>query len=104
MRMDFVDVLRATTETEATPPVYYVLGWGWTRIFGDGEVGLRSLSALAGTLTIPAAYAAGMAFCGRRAAVVAAAVVAVAPALCGTRRKPAHTQSPCSSAPCRSRR
>jgi mannosyltransferase len=81
LRMDLVEMLRTIVETEATPPLYYVLGWGWTRVFGDGEVGLRSLSALAGTLTVPAAYAAGSVFFGRRAAIAAAALVAVSPTL-----------------------
>jgi mannosyltransferase len=81
VRMDVLEMLRTTAETEATPPVYYVLAWGWTRIFGDGEIGLRSLSALAGTATVPVAYAAGSNFFGRRAAVAAAALVAVSPIL-----------------------
>jgi uncharacterized membrane protein len=31
---------------EASPPLYFVLSWGWTRVFGAGEAGLRSLSAV----------------------------------------------------------
>lgn len=45
-------------QTESTPPLYYCVAWVWVRVFGDGEAGLRSLSALAGTLTVPVAYGA----------------------------------------------
>ncbi len=37
-------------QSESTPPLYYCLAWVWARIFGYGEVGLRSLSAVAGVL------------------------------------------------------
>ncbi len=40
--------LRAVSHTENTPPLWYVLMWGWSRVWGTGEVALRSLSALAG--------------------------------------------------------
>lgn len=43
-------------QSESTPPLYYCLLWVWARVFGFGEAGLRSFSALAGTLTIPVAY------------------------------------------------
>ncbi len=33
---------------ETNPPLYFVLGWVWAKVFGNGEAGLRSLSALAG--------------------------------------------------------
>ena len=53
----FVGMLRGVPTLEATPYVYYVLAWPWTRLFGFGEAGLRSLSALAGTLIVPVTYA-----------------------------------------------
>src|SRR3954465_11071528 len=34
---------------ECAPPPCYVLAWLWSKAFGTGEVGLRSLSALLGT-------------------------------------------------------
>src|SRR5688572_13338466 len=55
LRDDFGGMLDGLTVTEKTPPLYYVLAWLWTRPFGTGEVGVRSLSALVGVLTIPAA-------------------------------------------------
>src|SRR3954454_9388894 len=35
-------------KTESPPPLYYVLGWGWAKLFGTSESGVRSLSALCG--------------------------------------------------------
>jgi mannosyltransferase len=75
------DVLREIPRTEATPFAYYLVAWAWGWIFGLGEVGLRSLSALAGTATIPLAYGAGAVLVSRRAGLVAAALVATNPFL-----------------------
>ena len=44
-------------QTESTPPLYYCVAWVWARLFGYGEAGLRSLSAVAGVLTVPVAFA-----------------------------------------------
>jgi 4-amino-4-deoxy-L-arabinose transferase-like glycosyltransferase len=54
-----------------------VLAWLWVRVFGDTEAGLRSLSALAGVLTVTAAFAAARNLATTRAALVAALLVAV---------------------------
>lgn len=67
--------------TELTPPLYYLLAWPWARVFGYGEAGLRSLSALAGVATIPAVYAAGAKLISRRAGLLAAAIAACNPLL-----------------------
>jgi mannosyltransferase len=75
------DVLREVPRTEATPFLYYVVAWAWGSLFGLGEVGIRTLSALAGTATIPVAYGAGAVLVSRRAGLVAAALVAVNPFL-----------------------
>ena len=75
------DVLREVPRSEATPFLYYVVAWAWGSLFGLGEVGLRTLSALAGTAMIPVAYGAGAVLVSRRAGVVAAALVAVNPLL-----------------------
>ncbi len=74
-------LLNRLPHSESTPPLYYLVTWAWVRAFGMSEVGLRSLSAVAGVLTIPVAYAAGRAFVGRRAGLAAAALVAVNPLL-----------------------
>jgi 4-amino-4-deoxy-L-arabinose transferase-like glycosyltransferase len=75
------DVLREVPRTEATPFLYYVVAWAWGSLFGLGEIGIRTLSALAGTATIPVAYGAGAVLVSRRAGIVAAALVAVNPFL-----------------------
>ena len=66
---------------ESTPPLYYLLAWAWSRLFGVHEVGLRSLSALFGTATVPVAYLAGRELVGRRTGLAIAAMVAVNPVL-----------------------
>lgn len=77
----FGTMLVGVRATEALPPLYFVLAWIWTRLFDHSEVGLRSLSALAGTFTIPVAYAAAKALVGKRLAVAVAALTALSPAL-----------------------
>ena len=65
--------------SEATPPLYYALAWLWTKVFGSGEMGIRSLSALLGTATIPVAWWAGRTLVSRAAGLGAAALVAFSP-------------------------
>ena len=67
--------------TELTPPLYYCVAWVWARIFGFGEAGLRSLSAVAGVATIPAIYGAAAKLISRRAGLVAAALACFNPLL-----------------------
>ena len=67
--------------TESTPPLYYLLAWVWSKLFGNAEWGLRSLSALFGVATIPVAFAIGRRLAGNRAALITAALVALNPAL-----------------------
>ena len=68
-------------QTESTPPLYYIVAWVWARLFGFGEAGLRSLSALAGVLVVPVAYGVGARLCTRRVGVVLAGLVACSPLL-----------------------
>jgi mannosyltransferase len=68
-------------QTEDTPPLYYCVGWVWARIFGFGEAGLRSLSATAGVLVVPALYAAAAKLGSRRAGLIVAALAACNPLL-----------------------
>jgi uncharacterized membrane protein len=77
----FGGMLGALPNTESTPPLYYVFAWGWSRIFGTGEVGLRALSAVVGTATVPVAFAIGRLFVSRRAGLFGAALVACSPLL-----------------------
>lgn len=81
VRMSLGHMLSAIPDSERTPPVYYVLAWFWTRLFGSGEVGLRSLSALFGTLTVPIAFLLAKRVAGELAGLIAAALTAVSPIL-----------------------
>jgi 4-amino-4-deoxy-L-arabinose transferase-like glycosyltransferase len=67
--------------TEKTPPLYYVLAWLWSQGFGLSEVGVRSFSALVGTLTVPLAYDAGRQLVSKRTGLIAAGLVATSPFL-----------------------
>ncbi len=78
----FFDTFSAVPHSESTPPLYYMLAWLWSRPFGTGEVGLRSLSALAGTASIAVIYLAALEFgMRRRVGLIAAAIVSVSPVL-----------------------
>jgi mannosyltransferase len=71
--------LSAVVHVENTPPLYYLLAWGWTRVLGSGVFALRSLSAVAGVATVAVAWAIGRELGSRRVAVVLAAIVASNP-------------------------
>jgi mannosyltransferase len=77
----FGEMLHAVKVSESNPPLYYVLGWGWAKEFGTGEVGLRSLSALLGAATVPVGYLVGRQLASRRAGLALAALIAVNPML-----------------------
>jgi hypothetical protein len=76
------DTLSAVPRSESTPPLYYLVAWLWSRPFGTSEVGLRSLSGLAGTASIAVVYLGAVALpLPRRAGLIAAAMIAVSPVL-----------------------
>jgi mannosyltransferase len=79
LRLSFGAMLHAIASYESTPPLYFVLGWVWAKVFGTGEVGLRSLSAFAGTALVPVAYLGGRELVSRRAGALTAAFVALSP-------------------------
>jgi mannosyltransferase len=81
LRLDLRDMLATMSAAESTPPLYYLVAWAWVLVFGTGEVGLRALSAVAGTLTIPVAYAMTATLTSRETGLVAAALTAVNPGL-----------------------
>jgi len=73
-------VLDLLPESESTPPLYYLAAWLWSQAFGVGELGLRSLSAVVGTLTIVVGWAVGR-YASPRAGLFAAALIAANPML-----------------------
>ncbi|MDX6664100.1 MAG: mannosyltransferase [Solirubrobacteraceae bacterium] len=74
-------MLATLPHSESTPPLYYLLAWGWTHVFGDSAAGLRSLSCLAGIAAVPVSYLAARAMTSTRAARWTALIVAVNPLL-----------------------
>jgi mannosyltransferase len=90
LRASLGATLHNVVHTENTPPLWYVLEWGVSRVLGTGAVALRLLSALAGIATVPVAWAigceleypSGSSKAGRphrRAAIATAAFVATSP-------------------------
>jgi uncharacterized membrane protein len=76
--------LHSVVHTENTPPLWYLIAWVDVRIFGDGAIALRFPSALAGVATVPVVWGicerlGGRSGAGRRAAVIAAAIVTADP-------------------------
>ncbi|MCW2971393.1 MAG: rane protein-like protein [Solirubrobacterales bacterium] len=71
--------LSAVVHVENTPPLYYLLEWGWTRVLGTGVFALRSLSAVAGVATVAVGWAIGRELGSRGTAIVLAAIVASNP-------------------------
>jgi mannosyltransferase len=74
-------VLHRIPVTESSPPLYYVLAWLWTRVFGIGPAGIRSLSVVFGTALIPVAFFVARRLGSPRAGLIAALLVAVNPFL-----------------------
>jgi mannosyltransferase len=81
LHMSFGGLLHAVAHRESTPPLYYALAWVWAKVFGTGEAGLRSLSALAGVGAIPVAFVCGRDLVSRATGLLAAAFTALSPFL-----------------------
>ena len=81
VRSSFFSMLHTLPKSESTPPLYYVIAWVWSRIFGTTEIALRSLSALFGIAAIPVAAAAGRELVSRPAGALTGAFVAASPFL-----------------------
>ncbi|MGI9183583.1 MAG: glycosyltransferase family 39 protein [Solirubrobacteraceae bacterium] len=79
MRLPFGAMIHTVTTVEVTPPLYFVLVWGWAKLFGAGPVALRAVSALASVALVPIGYAATRELISRRAGLLAAALMTVNP-------------------------
>jgi mannosyltransferase len=77
--LSFGGMLHGWNVAEWNPPVYLIVAWPWAKVFGTGEVGLRSLSAILGVGLVPLLYLAGRELVSGRAGVVAAGLAAVNP-------------------------
>ena len=71
--------MASLTAQDIHPPLYYALLHGWIGLLGAGPVSLRLLSVLFGVLAIPAIYLAGRRMLSRRAALLAAFLLAINP-------------------------
>lgn len=72
------DLARHVATREGITPPYFAVMWIWSRVVGDGEVALRSLSALAGVATVPVAYAIAVRLGQRRRVARGAALLVAA--------------------------
>jgi mannosyltransferase len=81
LRLSLGGLLHEIRVNETTPPLYFLVAWVWAKVFGTGEAGLRSLSALFGIGLIPLAYLCARELISRWAGVLAAAFAAVSPFL-----------------------
>ena len=79
--LSFGSMLHAWSRYEGNPPLYLMLAWLWAHVFGTGEAGLRSLSAVLGVGTVPLIYLSGRELVSSRAGLLAAAFAAVNPFL-----------------------
>ncbi len=79
--LPFGAMINTVAHVETTPPLYFVLAWGWAHVFGTGEIALRSISTIAGIALVPIAYLAVRDLVSRWAGVLAAAFVTVNPFL-----------------------
>jgi mannosyltransferase len=79
LHLSFGAMLSSIGANEPNPPLFFLIAWPWTKLFGASEAGLRSLSVMAGTALIPIAYLCGRELVSRRAGLLAAAFVAINP-------------------------
>lgn len=74
---DLLDALRR----DGAPPLYYLLLHGWMRVFGEGDLAVRSLSAVFAVATVPMTVLAARHTLGRRTALLAGGLLATVPFL-----------------------
>jgi mannosyltransferase len=79
VHLGFGSMLSEIPKSESTPPLYYILTWAWTHVFGYSAVALRSVSALSGAATAAVVYALATRVGGLRAGVIAGVLVSVSP-------------------------
>lgn len=77
----FGHMLHEVKASESNPPLYYVLAWLWAHAFGRDEWGIRSLSALVGSLTVPLGYPIGRQLASRRVGLILTGILAFDPML-----------------------
>jgi hypothetical protein len=76
---DAAKVIRAVFLSDTSPPLYYVLLSGWSRLFGTGDAALRLCSLFFTLLALPLVWLVGRDLGGPRMAWTAAVLFAVSP-------------------------
>jgi len=71
----------AGSARDVHPPLYYLLLHFWIELFGTSQLAIRSLSAIMGIAVIPLGYIIVKKIAGKRAAVLAGFMLALAPFL-----------------------
>lgn len=74
-----LNLVVAAARGDVHPPGYYVLLWGWVKLFGNGEAAVRSLSVCIGLALVGLIYWAASHWFGPRAGWLAAFCAAVSP-------------------------
>jgi hypothetical protein len=72
-------VIRTVLRSDTSPPLYYLLLNGWTRLAGTGDVAVRMFSVLLSIACIPIAASVARRLGGRRAVLPAAVLFALGP-------------------------
>ncbi len=71
--------IAGSVKQDGAPPLYYYLLHFWMRIFGQSDLGTRSLSGVIGVASLPVAWLAGNRFGGRATAWTTVVLLASAP-------------------------
>ncbi|HEX2171142.1 MAG TPA: glycosyltransferase family 39 protein [Dehalococcoidia bacterium] len=79
IRSGLPEAIERTRALDSLAPLYFVLLWFWTQIATTSETGLRSLSAVAGTVGVGAVALIADRLAGRRATLIAAVLAAISP-------------------------
>jgi mannosyltransferase len=74
-------IFSAIAHDESTPPLYYIVTWLWTHVFGYSEFSLRFPSAIAGIALVWVVYRAGCELGGARTGLAAGLLAALNPLL-----------------------
>lgn len=76
VRGNVLHVWTFATERGVHPPLYFLLGWLYTRFTGDSEIALRWLAGLCAVIGVAFTYRLGADWYGRRAGLYAALLAA----------------------------
>src|SRR4051812_11938026 len=72
-------VVRAVFKSDTSPPLYYLLLYGWTRIFGAGDAALRMFSVVCSMICFPLLWWVARQIGGIRTAIIACILFTFSP-------------------------